>query len=84
MSISLPPSPSWTTDDWDALVAHEVVRQGNIEATFDRADAYERVGDFRLALEWFDRAGELSGGLSPAWGAQRARLSLRTPGGNRG
>jgi hypothetical protein len=78
MSISSPPSSSWATDDWDALVAREVVRQGGIEAAFDRADACERVGDFQLALEWLDRASELSGGLSPACRAQRARLAHKS------
>jgi hypothetical protein len=75
MSISLPPSSNWATDEWDALVAREVVRQGGIEAAFDYADACERVGDLQLALEWLDRAGRLSGGLSPACRAQRAGLA---------
>jgi hypothetical protein len=74
MSISSQPQPSWVTDDWDALVAREVARQRQIEAVFDRADACERAGEFPLALEWLDRAGELSGGLSRACRAQRARL----------
>lgn len=75
MSISPVQSPSWPTDDWDGLVAREVARQRDIEAAFDRADAFERLGDLRLALEWLDRARELSGGLSPACCAQRARLA---------
>jgi|SRR5215211_7115366 len=75
MSIPVPPSSSWVRDDWEALVAREVVRQGEIEAAFDRADACERVGDFQLALESLDRASELSGGLSPACRAQRAHLA---------
>jgi hypothetical protein len=74
MSISPLRSPSRTADTWDALVAREVRRQANIEAAFDQADAFERLGDFQLALEWLDRARELSGGLSPACCAQRARL----------
>jgi hypothetical protein len=74
MSISPLPSPSRAADPSDALVAREVKRQGEIEAAFDRADACESLGDFRLALEWLDRARELSGGLSPVCCAQRARL----------
>jgi tetratricopeptide (TPR) repeat protein len=43
-----------------------------IEASFDRADAYARLGDFEHALEWLDRAAEVSGDLPPAYRAQRA------------
>jgi hypothetical protein len=75
MSISSPRSPSWVAGDWDALVAREAARQGDIEAALDRADACERLGDVRLALECLDRARELSGDLSPACRAQRARLA---------
>jgi hypothetical protein len=75
MSVFSLRSPSWAEDSWDALVAREVGRQGEIEAAFDRADACERLGDFRLALEWLDRARELSGGLSPVCCAQRARIA---------
>jgi hypothetical protein len=75
MSISPLRSPSWAADSWDTLVAREVRRQGDIEAAFDRADAYERFGNFRLALEWLDRVRELSGGLSPLCWRQRARLA---------
>jgi tetratricopeptide (TPR) repeat protein len=44
-----------------------------IEASFDRAEAYERLGDFEQALEWLDRAATLSGGLPPAYRTQRDR-----------
>jgi hypothetical protein len=81
MSISSPRPSSWATEGWDALVAREVTRQGDIEAAFDRADACELAGDFRLALEWLDRAGELGGGLSEASRAQRARLVRELEGG---
>jgi hypothetical protein len=81
MSISSPRSPSRVADDWHALVAREVTRQGDIEAAFDRADACERDGDLPLALEWLDRASELSGGLSEACRAQRARLVCDLEGG---
>ena len=75
MSISPLRSPGWAPDPWNALVAREVAYQQDIEAAFDRAEAFERLGDLRLALEWLDRAGELSGGLSPECCAQRARLA---------
>jgi hypothetical protein len=77
--MSIPPlrSPSWAVDPWDALVAREVKRQQGIEAAFDRADACESLGYVRLALDWLDRAGELSGGLSPECCAQRASLASR-------
>ena len=74
MSFTPLRSPSWAADPWDTLVAREVERQADIEAAFDRADAFERLGDVRLALEWLDRARGLSGGLSPAYWVQRARL----------
>jgi hypothetical protein len=74
MSISPLRLPSCTVDEWDVLVAREVRRQGDIEAAFDRADACEGLGDFRLALHWLDRARELSGGLSQIGWAQRARI----------
>jgi hypothetical protein len=81
MSISSLPSP-WPAIDWDALVDREVARQREIETAFDRADASESVGDFALALESLDRASELSGGLSQACLAQRARLVSQLDGGN--
>ena len=74
MSLSSQRSSSWATDDWDTLVAQEVARQRAIDAAFDRADECEVGGDLQLALEWLDHAGELSGGLSEACLAQRARL----------
>jgi hypothetical protein len=82
MSISSQRQSSWVTDDWDALVAREVARQNQIETVFDRADACERAGQFRLALEWLDRAGELSGGLSTVCRAQRAGLVRAVDGEN--
>jgi hypothetical protein len=83
MPITSLGSSRWVTDDWDKVVAREVARQGEIEAAFDRADACERLGELRLALEWLDRARELSGGLSPAGSAQRARLACALEGGDR-
>jgi hypothetical protein len=61
--------------EWDERVAREVARQARIEATFDRADACERLGNFEHALVWLHRADALSGGLSPTHLAQRSRLA---------
>jgi len=80
MSISSPQPPGPPADDWDALVALEVSRQRDIDAAFDRADACEHEGYFRLALEWLDLAHELSGGLTEASRAQRARLAAKLEG----
>jgi hypothetical protein len=63
--------------EWDERVAHEVRHQEVIEASFDRAEAYARVGDFEQALEWLDRTATLCGGLPPAYRARRARWALR-------
>ena len=72
---AMPDLPHKSIDDqgWDERVAREVRHQELIEASFDRAEAYERLGDFEHALEWLDRAAALSGGLPPAYRAQRAR-----------
>jgi hypothetical protein len=58
---------------WDEHVAREVGHQARIEKAFDRAEAYERFGDFKQALEWLDQADLLGGGLPPAYLALRAR-----------
>jgi hypothetical protein len=68
-------SPSSAADPWGELVARQMNLQARIEAALDRADASERLGDFELALDWLDRASALSGGLSPACVAQRARCT---------
>lgn len=57
---------------WDERVAREVRHQEVIEASFDRAEAYARLGDFEHALEWLDRAAAVSGGLPSAYRARRA------------
>ena len=59
-------------------LAREVRHQKVIKATFDRAEAYARVGDFEQALEWLDRAAALSGGLSRPYRALRARWAVST------
>jgi hypothetical protein len=71
----LPPEP-FDERGWDERVAREVMHQHVIEASFDRAEAYARVDDFEQALEWLNRASALSGGLSPAYRARRARWAL--------
>jgi tetratricopeptide (TPR) repeat protein len=77
---AVPNLPRESSDDreWDQRVAREVRHQEVIEASFDRADAYARVGDFEQALEWLDRAARLSGGLSRAYRARRARWTMST------
>jgi len=52
-----------------------VRHQEVIEASFERAEAYERLGDFEHALEWLDRAAAVSGGLPVAYRARRARCA---------
>jgi hypothetical protein len=64
--------------EWDELVAREAIHQEVIEASFDRAEAYERLGDFDRALEWLDRAAALGGGLPPVFRARRARWARAT------
>jgi tetratricopeptide (TPR) repeat protein len=72
------PGESTGQREWDELVAREAIHQEVIEASFDRAEAYERLGDFDRALEWLDRAAELGGGLPPAFRARRARWARAT------
>lgn len=84
------PQESLDEREWDKRVAREVRHQEVIEASFDRAEAYARVGDIDQAVAWLDRAATLSGGLPPAYRARRARwalstaVRLRPTGGNRG
>jgi tetratricopeptide (TPR) repeat protein len=66
------PHEAATDRRWDERVARELRHQEVIEASFDRADAYARLGDFEHALEWLDRAAAVSGDLPPAYRAQRA------------
>ena len=61
--------------EWDRRVAREAEYQARIEAAFDRADAFDRLGDLELALEWLDKADALSGGLTPTYREKRLRLS---------
>jgi hypothetical protein len=64
--------------EWEKHVAREARHQEVIEASFDRAEAYARVGDLEQAVAWLDRAATLSGGLPPAYRARRARSALST------
>jgi hypothetical protein len=59
-------------------VAREVRHQEVIEATFDRAEAYARLGDFGRAVEWLDRASAAGGDLPPTYREQRARWVRNT------
>jgi hypothetical protein len=72
---AVPDLPPESTDDrtWDERTAREVRHQEVIEASFDRAEAYGRLGDFEHALEWLDRAAAVSGGLPTTYRTQRAR-----------
>ena len=68
----LPPESS-DEEGREERVAREVRHQELIEASFDRAEAHARLGDFEHALEWLDRVVVLSGGLPAGYVAQRAR-----------
>jgi tetratricopeptide (TPR) repeat protein len=77
-----PDDPPPASTGWDERVAHETRHQELIEAIFDRAEAYERLGDFERALEWLDRAAALCGGLPPGYRSRRAvwaRATARGP-----
>ena len=76
-----PESPSESPEDraWNGQVAREVRHQEVVEATFDRAEAYARLGDFKLAVEWLDRAATAGGELSGTDRAQRARWVRGAP-----
>lgn len=75
-----PGSPYESPQDreWDGRVAREVRHQEVVEATFDRAEAYARLGDFRRAVDWLDRAATAGGDLPAIYRAQRARW-IRAP-----
>jgi tetratricopeptide (TPR) repeat protein len=66
------PQNSLAERERDERVANEAQHQEVIEASFDRAEAYGRLGDFAQALEWLDRAAALCGGLPSAYRGQRA------------
>jgi hypothetical protein len=75
---AVPDLPRKSVDDrtWDdERTAREVRRQELIEASLERAAAYERLGDFERALEWLDRAAAPKGGLPVAYRLRRARCA---------
>jgi Tetratricopeptide repeat len=76
-------SPSAGADSLSERVARQMKLQSDIEATLDLADACERRGEFGRAVECLDRARALSGGLSFAGLAQRARCVRELEGRNR-
>jgi hypothetical protein len=83
MSMSLPSrSESPQAQEWDQRVAREAAHQARVEAAFDWADAFDRLGDAELALEWLDKADALSGGLTPTYREKRMRLLWEVAGGH--
>jgi hypothetical protein len=71
-AVADPPQESLDDLESGERVAREVRHELVIEASFDRAEAYARLGDFGRALEWLDHAAAVSGGLTPAYRQQRA------------
>ena len=71
--LAAAPEKSIGDRELDEHVAREAQHQELIEATFDRAEAYARLGDFERAAEWLDRAATLSGELPPTYQVKRAR-----------
>ena len=72
LAAELPPE-SIDEEGREERVAREVRHQELIEASFDRAEAHARLGDFEHALDWLDRVVVLSGDLPAGYAAQRAR-----------
>jgi hypothetical protein len=71
--LAAAPKESIGDRESDQHVEREAKHQELIEATFDRAEAYARLGDFEHAVEWLDRAATLSGDLPPTYQVKRAR-----------
>jgi anti-sigma regulatory factor (Ser/Thr protein kinase) len=67
------PKESIGDREWDEPVGREAQHQELIEAIFDRAEAYARLGDFEHAVEWLDRAATLGGDLPRTYQVKRAR-----------
>ncbi len=73
MSSSAPQrSTALAASSWEAQVRRKLDDRERIADAFDRAEAYQLMGDVELALAWLDTAAALSGGLSPEAAAQRA------------
>jgi hypothetical protein len=71
--LAAAPEKSIGDREWDEHAAREAQHRELIEATFDRAEAYARLGDFEHAVEWLDRAATLCGDLPPTYRVKRAR-----------
>jgi hypothetical protein len=71
--LATAPEKSTRNREWDGHLAREAQHQELIEATFDRAEAYARLGDFEHAVAWLDRAAALSGDLPRPYQVKRAR-----------
>ena len=71
--LAAAPEESIGDREWDEHIGREAQHQELIEATFDRADAHARLGDFERAVEWLDRAATLGGDLPPTYQVKRAR-----------
>ena len=72
-NLAAVPEKSIGDRESDGHVARDAQHQEVIEATFDRAEAYARLGDFEHAVEWLDRAATLRGDLPPTYRVKRAR-----------
>jgi hypothetical protein len=81
-SLAAAPKEPIGDHERDEQLGRESRRQELIEATFDRAEAYARLGDFEHAVEWLDRAATLGGDLPPTYRVKRARWdrASRRPG----
>ena len=74
MSSSAPLRPTaLAASTWQTQLSRDMVHRERIEDAFDRAEAYQLMGDVELALAWLDTAGALGGGLPPDAHEQRAR-----------
>jgi hypothetical protein len=71
--LAAAPKKSIGDRELDEHGAREAQHQELIEATFERAEAHARLGDFEHAVEWLDRAAMLRGDLPPAYQVKRAR-----------
>jgi len=71
--LAAAPETSIGDREFDEHGAREAQHLELIEATFERAEAHARLGDFEHAVEWLDRAAMLSGDLPPTYQVKRAR-----------
>jgi hypothetical protein len=73
--MRMSPTQRLTLRVWDEHVAREAQQQAQIEAAFDRCDAFDRLGYPAQALRWLDAAEALGGGLPRLYRAKRTRLA---------